>query len=133
MATFVEKLAALMEKNGKMTVVQLAAKAGLDRTVLQRLSTGDRTPTSGHLEKLAAAFGVPETALRSDEFKADDKGAAESVIARFLHDHPQDLTKREQQWLEDYRHRVDSESQISENDVWNLLRVIREVYTPSRH
>jgi transcriptional regulator with XRE-family HTH domain len=41
-----------------MLLADLAARSGLAMSTVSRIETGDRTPSYGALEKLAAAFGV---------------------------------------------------------------------------
>jgi transcriptional regulator with XRE-family HTH domain len=60
---FPARLRALRERSG-LTAAQLAAAAGLHRTHLYKLERGERAPTWGTVQALAAALGVPTDRLR---------------------------------------------------------------------
>jgi transcriptional regulator with XRE-family HTH domain len=58
----VEALTAIRERTG-LTKADLAHLAGIDRSLLTRIETGQRIATNTTIVKLAAALQVPHTAI----------------------------------------------------------------------
>ena len=130
--TFSEKLKTWMKDHGE-TAVSLAKAANLDRSVVQRLATGDRLPNLDHYKALAPIMGTTVAALMEEAPLApEEAGPAQEVVARFVRDFGHDLTPREKEMLDTFRDRLDKASRISEADIHALLGVIRSKYPPSR-
>ena len=91
MSTFAERLKAQMKEHNE-TAVSLAEKAKLDRSVVQRLASGDRRPHEDHIKALAKALDVAPAVLMDDSAPANQTPAAEA-IARFIEGHPDDLQR----------------------------------------
>ena len=61
--TFPAKLTALRTAAG-LSIPDLARKSGLSDDAIRRYESGDRSPTWGAVQQLAAALGVPTDAFR---------------------------------------------------------------------
>ncbi|MBM6828483.1 helix-turn-helix transcriptional regulator [Anaerotignum lactatifermentans] len=57
-----------MRKKRNLSMIELAEKCGIDRTVLYRIETGKLSPRLSQVEKLAAGFEVNVMELLEEVF-----------------------------------------------------------------
>lgn len=109
----------------------LAVRAGIARTVLHRLITGERRTGQQHALRLAPVLGLEIAELLSGApaVGAGDSrpGPARLIVSRYLERKGEDLTRRQTRFLEGYRERL-GDTLVTEESLDRLLEVVSSVW-----